>query len=66
MRKGTGRPLLTDQWRETFRYLVQDEQAWISLQRPADGQHLLLSTRKCAGRLATALAKSRELPFVAP
>src|SRR5438067_10090954 len=48
------------QWGETERGLVQQQQARTRHQRSTDGQHLLLATREGAGALLAAFAEDRK------
>src|SRR5262245_31258561 len=48
-----------DQRRQSFRGLVEDEQAGIGHERAAQGQHLLLATRELAPHVALARGERR-------
>jgi hypothetical protein len=52
--------LLTYQWSETRRGFVNAKQLRFGHEGPADGQHLLFSTREGAGDLRGALLENRE------
>jgi hypothetical protein len=55
-----GPDVLADHRGKPFGRLVEDEQARIGHQRPADGQHLLLAARERAGRIGRAARQPRE------
>ncbi len=49
-----------DQRRQALRWLVEQQDAGIAHQRPADRQHLLFATRKGAGQLGLPFPQPRE------
>ncbi len=52
--------LLADQWGEPFGGLVENQQARVGDQRPADRQHLLFAAGKLAAEVLRAFAQARE------
>src|SRR5712692_123578 len=52
--------LTDDEWRQSLRGLVQDQQRWVADQPSATGEHLLLAAAELGATMPLPLAQTRE------